>query len=175
MSNYLTLLNIFEDYEKHALLEYIENNEDQLVFYNPKNSEICKKIINLQTNLKNPFLSIYDWIQFEILDMTAMSNALESIDYLTRLLEQKKAELQTINKELQNINSSFSKIKLIIKFKSKESYQEELLVDRVKTEELITNLDELIKDDIDVESKDNSKNIEDNFNQGNEVNFNINN
>ena len=47
IENYNTLLSVFTDYEKYTLLEYSDNQDDKLIFFNPKNSDICLKLINL--------------------------------------------------------------------------------------------------------------------------------
>ncbi len=47
IENYLTLISVFSDYEKYTLLEYSENDDNKLVFFNPKNTDLCLKIIKL--------------------------------------------------------------------------------------------------------------------------------
>ena len=48
IENYLTLIHVFEDYEKYTLMEYANNDENKLVFFNPKNIELCEKIMSLK-------------------------------------------------------------------------------------------------------------------------------
>lgn len=141
---YISLLNIFEEYEKHALLEYTNNKEDELIFFRPENTKICEKIVKLKQNIKNPFTNIYYWVEFEVRDMTAMQQALTSLDNLNLLLEKKKTELNGLNNELCNINSTYTKLKLFFKFKSINTYQYELNDDIQKTQNMINTLNELI-------------------------------
>ncbi len=47
IENYLSLISVFSDYEKYTLLEYSENDDNKLVFFNPKNTELCLKLIKL--------------------------------------------------------------------------------------------------------------------------------
>jgi len=43
----LSLITVFSDYEKYTLLEYSENDDNKLVFFNPKNSDLCLKLLKL--------------------------------------------------------------------------------------------------------------------------------
>lgn len=95
--------------------------------------------------MNNPFITIYNWVETEILDFTAMTQALESLENLTFILEKKREEMKNIDIELQNINTNYSKIKLFFTFKSRETYQEQLLDERIKVEENINELDLLVK------------------------------
>lgn len=47
IENYLCLISVFTDYEKYTLIEYSDNDDSKLVFFNPKNSELCLKLLNL--------------------------------------------------------------------------------------------------------------------------------
>jgi hypothetical protein len=47
IENYMTLISVFSDYEKYTLLEYSENDDSKLVFFNPKNTDLCLKLIKL--------------------------------------------------------------------------------------------------------------------------------
>ena len=52
---YCNLMNVFEDSEKYTLMEYVNNDENKLVFYNPKNSETYQKIMDIKDKFINPF------------------------------------------------------------------------------------------------------------------------
>lgn len=52
IENYLSLINVFSDYEKYTLLEYSENDDKKLIFFNPNNSDLCMKLLKL-VGLKN--------------------------------------------------------------------------------------------------------------------------
>jgi hypothetical protein len=47
IENYLCLISVFSDYEKYTLLEYSENDDNKLVFFNPKNTDLCLKLLKL--------------------------------------------------------------------------------------------------------------------------------
>ncbi len=50
IENYLFLISVFSDYEKYTLMEYTNNDDNKLVFFNPKNNELCMKLLNLVYN-----------------------------------------------------------------------------------------------------------------------------
>jgi hypothetical protein len=41
------LVSVFTDYEKYTLMEYSENDDNKLVFFNPKNSDLCVKLLQM--------------------------------------------------------------------------------------------------------------------------------
>ena len=47
IENYLCLISMFSDYEKYTLMEYADNDYNKVVFFNPKNSELCVKLLRL--------------------------------------------------------------------------------------------------------------------------------
>lgn len=51
--NYLYLISSFSDFEKYTLMEYAENDYNKVVFFNPKNSDLCAKLLNLVENKNN--------------------------------------------------------------------------------------------------------------------------
>ena len=71
------LLDIFSDYEKNILIQYANNDLSKLIFMNPENGEISKRIANLKNYLINPFRKLLDWIENDILDFKSILNALE--------------------------------------------------------------------------------------------------
>jgi hypothetical protein len=50
MENYQTMMTIFSDYEKYTLLEYADNQDNKLVFFNPKNNDLTLKSMKLVKN-----------------------------------------------------------------------------------------------------------------------------
>ena len=97
---YCNLMNVFEDYEKYTLMEYVNNDENKLVFYNPKNSETYQKIMDIKDKFINPFKKLSSWIEDDILDFKAMLQALESIINLNAVLEGLTLRLKAIEEEI---------------------------------------------------------------------------
>ena len=50
MENYQLLLSTLIDHEKYTLIEYADNDDNKLVFFNPNNVELCMKLTKLVIN-----------------------------------------------------------------------------------------------------------------------------
>lgn len=46
ISSYVDLISLFSEYEKYTLYEFSDSNDD-LVFFNPENTELCMKLLKL--------------------------------------------------------------------------------------------------------------------------------
>ena len=55
---YIELLSSFQEYEKYNIMEYADNDDNKLVFFNPNNAELTDKILKLKEKIFNPFVSI---------------------------------------------------------------------------------------------------------------------
>ena len=74
---YYDLMNVFRNFEKLTLMEYVNNDKDKLVFSNPANKETSQKISDIKELFKNPFTELASYIDDDILDFNAMLFALE--------------------------------------------------------------------------------------------------
>ncbi len=50
IENYLCLISMLSDYEKYTLMEYADNDYNKVVFFDPKNSDLCLKLLRLVIN-----------------------------------------------------------------------------------------------------------------------------
>ena len=105
---YLELVKNFTNYEKENMINYADNNENALIFFNPSNNDLSEKTIKLKQELVNPFLAFRDWLQEEVLDVEAM---LVAIKGLYNLLEQENKMLKRDNKVKLTYSKAFSKKK----------------------------------------------------------------
>ena len=141
---YFDLMNVFEDYEKYVLMEFKNNNEDKLIFYNPKNSEAFDKIMNLKDKFINPFKQLCNWLEDDILDFEAMINTLEQIINLYDLIEKLKNRLVAINEESNECkDNDVSFFSWLFKWKNKENILSELEEEKEKTQKNIEDITEL--------------------------------
>lgn len=111
----------FEDYEKYSLLEYAENNEKKLVFFNPKNSELCDKVMKLKITLNNPYQPLNDWLEEEQLDVEAVIQAMNSFIALNETYDKTCQKSDQLNAEIKNIMNGLKTFKGLLSFKSKEN------------------------------------------------------
>ena len=142
---YCNLMNIFEEYEKYTLMEYVNNDEDKLVFYNPKNSETYQKMMDIKEKFINPFEKLSSWIEDDILDFKAMLGALESIINLNALLDRLVLRLKAIEEEiLKYRNNEYNYLTLLLKWKSAERILMELEIEENSTKSTIKTLISII-------------------------------
>ena len=142
---YCNLMNVFEDYEKYTLMEYVNNDENKLVFYNPQNSETYQKIMDIKDKFINPFQKLSSWIEDDILDFKAMLGALESIINLNALLDQLTLRLKAIEEEIIKYeNNEYSYFTLLLKWKSAEGILMELRMEEDNTKSTIKALISII-------------------------------
>src|SRR4051812_48147971 len=94
IENYLCLISVFSDYEKFTLLDYAENDDNKLVFFNPKNSDLCLKLLKMKEGMDNPYIPMFDWLQEEEIDVEAM---IEAIASLSTLYETQEKLIQKIS------------------------------------------------------------------------------
>ena len=141
---YLELVKNFTNYEKENMINYADNNENALIFFNPSNNDLSEKTIKLKQELVNPFLAFRDWLQEEVLDVEAM---LVAIKGLYNLLEQenklktKLAELEEdVKKGQQGQVNIFKSI-----FKKKEDIIAETEKEKDLTQQKINDIEEIIK------------------------------
>ena len=142
---YCNLMNVFEDYEKYTLMEYVNNDENKLVFYNPKNCETFQRIMDIKDKFINPFKKLSSWIEDDILDFKAMLQALESIINLNVVLEGLTLRLKAIEEEIYKYqNNEYNYFTLLIKWKTAEGILLELRNEENNTKNTIRSLISII-------------------------------
>ena len=80
--NYLDVMNMLSLYEKETVDSYVNNDENKLIFFNMKNSELCNQITNVQEKIINPYDRLYDAITEDYLETEAMMEAMETLGQL---------------------------------------------------------------------------------------------
>lgn len=145
IENYLTLIHVFEDYEKYTLIEYADNDESRLVFFNPRNTELCEKIMKLKQNLKNPYIQLNEWLEDEVLDVEAMEEALSSLLHLIESYEKILQEIEGIESKAKALEEGYGSIKLMITFKNKDTVINELQEKRTILHNTSSTLLQIIK------------------------------
>ena len=142
---YCNLMNVFEDYEKYTLMEYVNNDEDKLVFFNPKNSETYQKIMDIKDKFINPFEKLSSWIEDDILDFKAMLGALESLINLNAILERLMLRQKAIEEEIIKYkNNEYNYYTLLIKWKTAEGILIDLEKEKNSTNSTIKSLISII-------------------------------
>ena len=142
---YYDLMNVFRNFEKLTLMEYVNNDKDKLVFSNPANKETSQKISDIKELFKNPFTELASWIDDDILDFNAMLFALESIINLNELLDKLNSRLGAIEDEIIKYqNNEYNYLTLWIKWKTVEGILFDLRQEEKNTRNTIRSLNSII-------------------------------
>ena len=154
---YYDLMNVFINFEKHTLMEYVNNDKDKLVFSNPANKETFQKISDIKEQFKNPFTELASWIDDDILDFNAMLFSLESIINLNELLDKLNSRLTAIEDEIIKYRSNeYNYLTLWIKWKTVDG----ILFDLRQEEKITRNTIKALNSIISIASKITLDNLE---------------
>ena len=140
--NYSEVINMLSEYEKESLSNFVDNDENKLVFFNTKNQELCKNISDAKNEMINPFDRLYSAITEDYLNSEAMTEALEGLKML-------QDNYNKLIKSLSNINIEMSQLQagkgVLTMFKNKEKEITRLNTEKENLEKSINNLGNVIK------------------------------
>ncbi|MCQ2820933.1 MAG: hypothetical protein MJ252_27055 [archaeon] len=143
--SHLLLISMISLFEKEALKDYCQDNEDKLIFFNTKNVQLCKIISEVQENITNPYDKLYDAIAGDYLDTEALMEGIESINGLQAqydgLLKKQNATATT----LTEMQAGKTNIKSLFSFKSREQDIDAMMEEKQKLDTDIQNLGQIIR------------------------------
>ena len=143
--NYIAVINMLSTYEKEIVNNYVNNDENKLVFFNMKNIDLCKNISNVQEKLINPYDRLYDSITEDYLDTEAMQEALESLKSLQDNYNKLTKNLTSTNVQLNDLQAGKTNVKSLLRFKGREDNINSLMAEKEKLEKDIEYLGQVIK------------------------------
>ena len=141
--NYLAIINMLSLYEKETVKNFVNSEEDKLVFFNMKNIEICQHISNVQDQIINPYDRLYDAITEDYLNTEAMIEGLETLENLQDKHNKLNKNLNNTNLLLNELQEGKSSVKTM--FKNKEKEISKLTTEKEELEKNINDLGEIIK------------------------------
>ena len=143
--NYIAVINMLSTYEKEIVNNYVNNDENKLVFFNMKNIDLCKNISNVQEKMINPYDRLYDSITEDYLDTEAMQEALESLKSLQDNYNKLTKNLTSTNVQLNDLQAGKTNVKSLFRFKNREDNINSLMAEKEKLEKDIDYLGQIIK------------------------------
>ena len=143
--NYIAVINMLSTYEKEIVNNYVNNDENKLVFFNMKNIDLCKNISNVQEKMINPYDRLYDSITEDYLDTEAMQVALESLKSLQDNYNKLTKNLTSTNVQLNDLQAGKTNVKSLLRFKNREDNINSLMAEKEKLEKDIDYLGQIIK------------------------------
>ena len=143
--NYIAVINMLSTYEKEIVNNYVNNDENKLVFFNMKNIDLCKNISNVQEKMINPYDRLYDSVTEDYLDTEAMQEALESLKSLQDNYNKLTKNLTSVNVQLNDLQAGKTNVKSLLRFKGREDNINSLMAEKEKLEKDIEYLGQVIK------------------------------
>ncbi|MCQ2821646.1 MAG: hypothetical protein MJ252_30680 [archaeon] len=141
---YLDLIQELVDYEKNNMMSYADNNESNLIFYNPSYSSLSEKVLKLRQEMINPFIAFKDWLEEETLDVEAMILAIKKIGELMDTEEKLGQRIKTLEEDINHMKGGqVNFIKTL--FKKKEDLIADTEKEKEQTEEKLNDLGVIIK------------------------------
>ena len=141
--NYLAVINMLSLYEKETVNNFVNNDENKLVFFNMKNIELCNHISNAQEQVINPYDRLYAAITEDYLNTEAMKEALESLNTLQDTYNKLTKNYNSANAYLSDLKEGKSSVKSM--FKNKEKEINKLSSEKETKEKDINDLGQIIK------------------------------
>ena len=141
---YIELLSSFQEYEKYNIMEYADNDDNKLVFFNPNNATLTDKILKLKEKIFNSFVSLREWIEAELLDISALIESLNGINNMNNTMEKISNKITSLENDIKKMQYGQGNIFKTL-FKKKEDVISNLEKEKIKCEEDVTNLSSLIK------------------------------
>ena len=141
--NYSAVINMLSLYEKESLSNFVNNDEDKLVFFNMKNQELCKNIADLKGEVINPYDRLYLAITEDYLNAEGMVEALEGLKNLQDSYNKLIKNLSNLNIELSELQAG--KNIVLNMFKNKEKEINRLTTEKENLDKTINNLGNAIK------------------------------
>ena len=128
IKRYMEMISGFTNYEKDNIMSYADNNNNNLIFYNPSYSSLSEKVLKMKKEMINPFVAFKDWLEEEKLDLEAMLIAIRQIYELIEEENKLKDKLNGIEEEINSGQVGF--IKGLLKKK------EDIIVENEKRKEV---------------------------------------
>lgn len=103
ISSQSKLLQIFENYERDNLIEYVNNDDSKLIFFSSSNCDIKNKIVKAEQNTNNPFVCLKEYLTEEILDVSGMIEALDAINNLHAMHDKLIHKIEKLDTEIAGL------------------------------------------------------------------------
>ena len=120
----MNLIKSLEKYEKENLL-YTDDEINLLVLNNPENTNLKETIENLNNKYENPYIKLLEWIEEEELDIEAILETFEDLNYLNGQYEKLCKKKEDNELDIKSVNITYS-IKSIFSFKTQDEEKKQL-------------------------------------------------
>ena len=141
--NYLAVINMLSLYEKETINNFVNSDENKLVFFNMKNEELCKHISNAHEQVINPYDRLYNAITEDYLNTEAMKESLETLRDLQDTYNKLSKNFDNVSGKLNVLQTGRSTVSTM--FKNKEKETTKLTSEKETLEKEVNALGQIIK------------------------------
>ena len=141
--NYSAVTKMLSSYEKEFLSNFVNNEENNMVFNNSQNQELSKNVSDNEKEVINPYDRLYSAITEDYLNSEAMAEALEGLNNLQETYSKMNKNLLNLNIELSELQAGKSSVKTM--FKNKEKEMTKLTNEKESLQKNINDLGNVIK------------------------------
>ena len=141
--NYSAVTKMLSSYEKEFLSNFVNNEENNMVFNNSQNQELSKNVSDNEKEVINPYDRLYSAITEDYLNSEAMAEALEGLNNLQETYSKMNKNMLNLNIELSELQAGKSSVKTM--FKNKEKEITKLTNEKKSLEKDINDLGNVIK------------------------------
>ena len=122
-------LQLYENFEKLAVSEFIQNDSSKLIFYNASNFKLSQALIEFKKGIKNPYNIIASWIRQKEIELLSIKESLNKYMKMTNEKQNLIMELSSIENKLTDLSQGkkgfFATITMQDPEKLKEKYNKE--------------------------------------------------
>ena len=122
-------LQLFENFEKLAVSEFIQNDSSKLIFYNASNFKLSQALLEFKKGMKNPYNIIANWIRQKEIELISIKESLNKYMKMTNEKQNLVMELSNIENKISDLNQGkkgfFATITMKDPEKLKEKYNKE--------------------------------------------------
>lgn len=116
IQDYKQFLNMLDKYEALNFTNYVDGNEEKMVFGNgDQGKDLKKEVSKLSDNLKNPYFNIYHWVKGEINDVDSIMAAVAYKEKIEKNRLSKEKAKKSTQDDLDNVTTGRKTVKTLFK------------------------------------------------------------
>ena len=138
-------LQSYENFEKLAVSEFIENNNSKLIFFNASNFKLNQALLDFKKGMKNPYQVLASWVRQKEIELLSMK---ESLNKYNKLFSEKQSlinDLHSIENKINDLNQGKKGFFATITMKDPEKLKEKYNSEKTAKENEIADMEKMIE------------------------------
>ena len=138
-------LQSYENFEKLAVSEFIENNNSKLIFFNASNFKLNQALLDFKKGMKNPYQVLASWVRQKEIELLSMK---ESLNKYNKLFSEKQSlinDLHSIENKINDLNQGKKGFFATITMQDPEKLKEKYNSEKTAKENDIADMEKMIE------------------------------